>query len=121
MSGSTVTVTCYGCHKSETHPMVHGDEDKAQREEWASRGWQRRAFMGLPSWDKGPWFCSSECAHESFNALAIEEYWKNKDEEDRQREFQKYCRETKIPKYFTIVYAILLGMAIATFLLGKTC
>lgn len=120
MTGSTVTVTCWGCRKSETHPLVHGEEFDKQRQDMEDRGWRRRAF-GPPSWDKGPWFCSGECAHESYNAVQAEEYWKNKDEEDRQREFQKYCRETKVPNYYVIVYAILLGAALSTFLLGKTC
>lgn len=99
MSGSTVTVTCWGCNKSETHTMKHGMEHILQQEEWASRGWLRRSF-GPSTWDKGPWFCSQECAHESYNAVRAEEYWKNKDEEDRQREFEKYCRETRIPLPF---------------------
>ena len=96
MNGSTVTVTCWGCRKSETHPMVHGEEFEKQRLDMEERGWFRRPF-GPSSWDKGPWFCSQECGYESYNAKQAEEYWINKDEEDRQREFQKYCRETNPP------------------------
>lgn len=95
MSG-TATVQCWGCRKSETHPIVHGEEFERQREEMESRGWRRRSF-GPPSWDKGPWFCSHECATESYNAKQAEAYWEEEDQKVRDEEFQKYCKETPMP------------------------
>jgi hypothetical protein len=101
--GSTVGITCWGCHKSETHPMLHGDEEKKQRQEWASRGWRRKAFW--PSdhptigWDKGPWFCSEDCANNSYNARQAEEEW-------RQKEFEDYCRNTNVPVFFWLALGL---------------
>lgn len=115
MSEATVTVTCWGCNKSETHPMKHGEEDEEQQAEFASRGWMRRAF-GPSSWDLGPWFCSSECAHESFNAKRAEEWWEQKEERERQVEFQKYCRETTIPKLHLFFIFGVVGVVIAIIL-----
>jgi hypothetical protein len=90
---ATVTVECWGCRKSETHPMVHGEEFEKQREaDMAERGWRRRAF-GPPSWDKGPWFCSEDCAYNSYNARQAEEYWKEQEDALAQKEFENYCRE----------------------------
>lgn len=111
--GSTVTVTCWGCHKSETHPMCRGEEEKEQRQEWAERGWRRKTFW--PSdhptmgWDKGPWFCSDDCANNSYNAKQAEEYW-------RHEEFVDYCRknEPSALKLFLIIGVIgVLGWSLA--------
>lgn len=115
MSGSTITVTCWGCHKSETHPLLHGEEFEKQRQDMEDRGWRRRAF-GPSSWDKGPWFCSGECAHESYNAKRAEAYWQNKDEEDRQKEFEKYCKEeadARTPLLAIMVFATILVVGAA--------
>jgi hypothetical protein len=114
MSGSTITITCWGCHKSETHPMLHGEEGEKQMEELADRGWMRRSF-GPSSWDKGPWFCSQECAHESYNAKQAEAYWENKDEEDRQREFARYCRETQLPKIYFAIFGVFIALIMGLF------
>lgn len=86
MTGATSTYTCWGCNRAETVPSLRGDEHEIQQAEMAVRGWQRRAFWPN-NWDKGPWFCSSECAHESFNAKQVEEWWANKAERERQTEF----------------------------------
>ena len=111
----TCTVQCWGCNKSETHPIVHGDEYDKQMADLAARGWRRRAFWS-PNWDKGPWFCSEECATESHNAKQAQAYW----EEQGQKEFEKYCRETKISRelwmfgffFFVLFSAFALGECI---------
>jgi len=113
--GSTVTVTCWGCNKSETHPMVRGEESEAQLQEWASRGWRRRAFWS-PNWDKGPWFCSEECATNSYNAKEAAKYW----EEHAQKEFEAYCKSAEANRmllkfgvlFLVFVLAILTGECI---------
>lgn len=107
MSQSSFTVECWGCRKSETHSPVVGPEADAALADMQDRGWRRRAFWP-DNWDKGPWFCSGECAHESYNAKRAEEWWANKDEEDRQREFQKYCRETVIPKIYYVLFGLMI-------------
>lgn len=96
MSG-TATVQCWGCRKSETHPIVHGEEFEKQREDMAFRGWRRRQFWPEPHWDKGPWFCSKECATDSYNAKQAEEYWAEEDQKKRDEEFRQYCKTTTFP------------------------
>lgn len=92
---ATVTIRCWGCNKSETHPMVHGAELQKLQDDLSCRGWMRRAFY--PSkWDKGPWFCSSQCAYESYNAKQAEKYR----QEELDKEFKKYCEEVQ-PSWFT--------------------
>jgi hypothetical protein len=113
MSGSTVTVTCWGCDKSETHPMKHGAEDQAQKEEWASRGWRRKAFWS-PNWDKGPWFCSDDCANHSYNAVQANEYW----QQEAQKEFEAYCKETEA-KRGVYLFMITIFAAISIVMLGE--
>jgi hypothetical protein len=105
----TCTVQCWGCNKSETHPIVHGDEYDKQMADLAARGWRRRAFWS-PNWDKGPWFCSEDCAYNSYNAKRAEEYWEKK-------EFEKYCNEAVIPPYFWAPL-MFVGVLLAAMLLG---
>jgi len=118
MSGPTVTVICWGCNQSETHPMKHGEEYELQLQELAERGWVRRSF-GPSSWDKGQLFCSQECAYESYRAKQAEEWWTQNDERERQVEFQKYCRFASASRYYLVGWVILLGISLATFLLGR--
>ena len=117
MSGSTVTVECWGCRKSETHPIVHGEEYEKQQQEMADRGWRRRAF-GVSEWDKGPWFCSEDCAHHSYNARQAESYWKQQEELKAQKEFEKYCKDNDTAEYGLLgimaFAAILIGAAVFT-------
>jgi hypothetical protein len=93
--------------------MLHGAEEKAQKEEWASRGWRRKAFWA-PSWDKGPWFCSEECATNSHNAKQAQAYW----EAEGQKEFETYCKCAAhgrgVRLFTTLVFALF-----ATVLLGE--
>lgn len=114
MSTSSFTVECWGCRKSETHSPVVGPEADAALADMMARGWRRKAFWP-DNWDKGPWFCSEDCASNSYNAKQAEEYWKNKDEEERQREFEKYCKETKIMGPF-IYFAVVTALIIASIL-----
>lgn len=99
---------CWCCQKMETHPILHGEEYVKQQEDMASRGWRRRSF-GPPSWDKGPWFCSEECATESYNAKQAEDYFSEGEEAQNKRdeEFHKYCRETKITPFMWIIIAMI--------------
>jgi len=114
---STVTVTCWGCNASETHPMRSRLEYFAEVEDLFSRGWMRRAFT-QSSWDRGPWFCSEECAYESFNAKRAEEYEKNKELDRERREFEKYCRDTAIPRTYFAVFGLLVAGLSAYLLRG---
>ena len=99
---STSIVTCWGCRKSETHPILHGEEYEALMADMAARGWRRRAFWPA-NWDKGPWFCSEDCATNSYNAKEAEEYW-------RQKEFEEYCQKTEVPVFFWLAAGLLAFM-----------
>lgn len=109
---STVTVQCWGCNKSETHPMLHGEEMEMQRQEMAEQGWRRKAFWPsnhpVMGWDKGPWFCSDECADNSYNAKQAEEYWHHE-------EFVDYCRKNE-PSTFKIFFLIGIVVVFGCFL-----
>lgn len=95
-------VQCWGCGISETHPWNGpGEEHDAIVEDMKARGWMRRAFWP-DNWDKGPWFCSENCAYDSYNAKQAEEYW-------AQKEFENYCQNTKVPSFF---WAVILFLAI---------
>lgn len=107
---SSFTVQCWGCGYSETHPWNGpGKEYDASMEDLKARGWRRRAFWP-DNWDKGPWFCSEDCAYNSYNAKRAEEYWNEKT-------FQEYCQKTAIPFVFLgpLLFAVI---AIATMALG---
>jgi len=83
---------CWGCRKMESHGYNTEAEYQAQHDDMAARGWRRKSF-GPPSWDKGPWFCSEDCTTNSYNAKQAKEYW-------RQKEFEEYCKKTKVPVFF---------------------
>lgn len=104
----TSTVQCWGCHKSETHPIVHGKEYEKQMSDLAARGWRRKAFWS-PNWDKGPWFCSDDCANNSFNARRAQKYW----EEHAQKEFEAYCKSKEHNRMLLKFGAIILGLFLA--------
>lgn len=91
---STFTVTCWGCNYSETHPYGGPGEDYDSRiAEMKARGWQRREFG--PGAD--PWFCSHNCAYQSYNAQQCEQWWADK-------EFQEYCNRKLIhPRYYGLL------------------
>jgi len=112
MSG-IVYLECWGCRKSEQHPLTHGTEYKAQQEEWASRGWRRKAFWS-PNWDKGPWFCSDDCANHSYNAVQANEYWT----QHAQKEFEAYCKKAAT-KRGILMFSILVFALFSTLLLGE--
>ncbi len=109
----TCTVECWGCRKSETHPILHGEEYDKLMADMAARGWRRRAFWS-PNWDKGPWFCSEDCAQNSHNAKAAQQYW----EERGQKEFEEYCRKTSAKRAF-LTLGIMIAAFISTILLGE--
>lgn len=117
-----VILVCEGCHKSERHPMLHGEENQSQKEEWASRGWRRKAFW--PSnhptlgWDKGPWFCSDECATESISAKQAEAYWKNYNIENDLGQLHSCCSR---PHIRPLVYVPLLLAVLFIFCLIGDC
>lgn len=91
MSGSTFSVRCAGCNFEETHPWtgLTSTQYSEIMAEMAERGWHRRTFGPGAS----PWFCSTECAHESYWSKQCEEWWEKKAEEDRQKEFEDYCND----------------------------
>ncbi len=115
---STITVTCWGCNRAETHPMKLYAEYAIQLEEMASRGWVRRAFGPKSDWDKGPWFCSLECAHESYNAKRAEAWWVAQADEVRHKEFQSYCQETDIPKVYFALFGIFIAIILSLYFRG---
>ncbi len=111
----TCTVECWGCRKSETHPILHGEEYEALMTDMAARGWRRRAFWPA-NWDKGPWFCSEDCATNSYNAKQAEEWWAKKEEEERQKEFEKYCKEEAdswTPLFAILTFLTVMVLAVA--------
>lgn len=99
---ATFIIQCWGCSKLESRTYICYQDSDAQIEELKSQGWMRRAFWE-PNWDKGPWFCSNDCAYNSFNAKRAEEL-------QRQTEFEKVVKETPIPKivFIPIVFAAVL-------------
>ncbi len=100
---SYFTVVCWGCNKMETHPWHGpGPANDAIEKDMEERGWRRRAFW-QSDWDKGPWFCSHECAHDSANAKYAEEYW-------QQKEFERYCREAQLPKVYFAIFGIVIAI-----------
>lgn len=112
MSGSTVGVICAGCSLEKVYPWHGvGSEDDAIIREMESRGWRRRSF----GFNASHWFCSGQCAYDSFAAKQAEDWSANKDEMDRQREFHKYCRKTVIPAaYFIFLFILIIALSFIT-------
>lgn len=68
---SQISVVCTGCRKRVVKNFS-GDfgSSKAMRQ-ISSEGWLRREFGPNAS----PWFCSTNCAYHSDEALEIEKHW----------------------------------------------
>ena len=67
------TIQCWGCNKSEIRPYSDYEDSQEKIEELKAEGWRRRIFGGNPN--ASPWFCSEDCAMNSYNAKQCEEWW----------------------------------------------
>lgn len=67
------TIQCWGCGKCVTRGYHDHEESQAQTELLKKDGWMRRRFG--PGAD--PWFCSEDCAFNSYNARTAWEWWGN--------------------------------------------
>lgn len=65
------TVQCWGCNKAVTRPYSGHDDAQHKIELLQMGGWRRREFGPNAS----PWFCSEDCAMNSYNAKQAEEWW----------------------------------------------
>jgi hypothetical protein len=70
---SFFTIQCWGCNKSVTRGYRDHEETIQQTELLKKEGW-RRVLFG-PGAD--PWFCSEDCAVNSYNACHAKEWWGN--------------------------------------------
>src|SRR5579863_3234581 len=68
---------CWGCNKMEPHPYTDHEDMERTTKECESRGWRRRTFGNCPA--ASPWFCSEDCATNSYNAIRAEEWWAEKE------------------------------------------
>lgn len=101
------TIQCWGCNKAVTRPYSGHDDIQHKVEMLKVAGWRRREFGPNAS----PWFCSEDCATNSYNAKQAEEWW-------AQKEFKEYCQKAAIPPIFwgPLLFATVL---IAAALLGE--
>jgi hypothetical protein len=115
MMSATFTIQCWGCSKSVSCLYDSFDDEQQKLQELKNLGWRRRAFWS-PNWDKGPWFCSDECATHSHNAQQAAKYW----EEHAQKEFEAYCKNAETNRtllkfgvfFLVFVLAVLTGECI---------
>lgn len=110
MNISTVGIRCAGCSIQEVHPL-NGSEDDAIMADMQLRGWRRRSFGPNAS----PWFCSGECAYGSLAAKQAEDWWVNKGEADRQREFHRYFRDSVLPRAYyisLIIFSVIITLLV---------
>lgn len=64
---------CWGCDKREVSHL-HNHAEKLLEE-----GWMRRRFWkSEESSDEGPWFCSQDCAYNSYRAKEAERLWEER-------------------------------------------
>lgn len=76
---STFYMVCWGCNKTLPRLYISQEDYDRQIQELMMMGWQRRTFG--PAAD--PWFCSKECAHNSYNAKTAETWWAKKRAKDK--------------------------------------
>ena len=69
------TIQCWGCNKAVTRPYSGHDDVQHKIELLKMGGWRRREFGPNAS----PWFCSDDCATNSYNARQAEEWWAAKE------------------------------------------
>ena len=65
------TIQCWGCNKAVTRPYSSHEDIQHKIELLKMGGWRRREFGPNAS----PWFCSEDCAMNSYNAKRAEEWW----------------------------------------------
>lgn len=98
---------CWGCNKCETHPYTDHEDAQRTTEECKKRGWRRRTFGNCEA--ASPWFCSEDCAYNSYNAKRAEEYWANK-------KFQEQDAKIRLGLFFGFGAWVLLSLYCALFL-----
>jgi hypothetical protein len=65
---------CWGCNRAATLESCNQEDYDAQLKNLVRQGWRRRIFGTNAS----PWFCSEDCACNSYNAKRAEEWWSHK-------------------------------------------
>lgn len=68
------TLTCWGCNKTESCEYTDWQDSLSKTHAMEGKGWRRRTFG--PNAD--PWFCSRECAFDSYHAKTAEKWWKER-------------------------------------------
>lgn len=79
------TIQCWGCNKAVSRPYSSYEDSQQKTEALKTEGWRRRTFGGNPN--ASPWFCSEDCAMNSYNAKQAEQWWADK-------EFQEYSQKS---------------------------
>lgn len=100
---------CWGCNKAVSSPYSSFDDMQNRTEALKLDGWRRREFGPNAS----PWFCSDDCAANSYNSKRAEEWWDK-------HEWEEYCRNTPIPPMFWAPLGFA-GILILAALLGVWC
>jgi hypothetical protein len=103
------TLQCWGCNKAVTRPYSDHDDVQHKIELLKLGGWRRREFGPNAS----PWFCSEDCAINSYNAKQAEEWW-------AKHNWEEYCRNAIIPPALWAPLAFA-GILILVALLGVWC
>lgn len=92
---ATFTIQCWGCNKSVSRPYDSFEDEQQKIQELKNQGWQRRTFGN--NINASPWFCSEDCAHNSYNAKQAEQWWAD-------QEFVAYCNDKAIhPRYYGLL------------------
>lgn len=95
------TIQCWGCNKCITRPYTNHEDLEKQTELLKVAGWRRREFGPNAS----PWFCSEDCAYNSYNAKRAEEWW-------AQKEFHEYCQKSADGAGKVLFVIILIAIAV---------
>ncbi len=79
----TVYYDCFACRDQLVIKIdtMDGFDHGSGTAEAVKRGWRRRKFYDTVD----PWFCSSECSHDSPQAEYCENYWKKEVKEADER------------------------------------
>jgi hypothetical protein len=67
------SIQCWGCNQSVEMPYSSFEDMQNKTEVLKAQGWRRRMFGG--NVNASPWFCSEDCATNSYNAKRAEEWW----------------------------------------------
>ena len=67
------SIQCWGCNQSVEMPYSSFEDYQNKVEVLKAQGWRRRMFGN--NINATPWFCSEDCAMNSYNAKQAEEWW----------------------------------------------